>query len=88
MALVAEVPPAGRKERETLMMPKDLPSANDLHHWLALTAPALVEASAYDDRAEVAWLCKVNDPGMKLHSFADSGKDRFKNLDMMLPSFL
>ena len=53
-AFVAEIPPTGRKEKESLRMPKDLPTVNDSHHWLAMTAAALVEASAYDDRAEVA----------------------------------
>ena len=43
-----------RKEKEALKMPKELLTVNDLHHWLALTASALVEASAYDDRADVS----------------------------------
>ena len=65
-------------------MPKELPTVNDLHHWLALTASALVEASAYDDRADVAWVATVNDPKVTFEALADSEKDRFKNLDMML----
>ena len=58
-------------------MPKELPTVSSLHHWLALTAAALVEASAYDDRAEVAWFSKGNDPTMTFESLADSGEDRF-----------
>ena len=61
VALLAEPAVAVRKEKETLKMPKELPTVNDVHHWLALTASALAEASAYDDRAEVAWFSKVND---------------------------
>ena len=44
-----------------------------------------MDASAYDDRADVAGVSKVNDPSMTFDSFADSGKDLLKNLDMMLP---
>ena len=65
-------------------MPNELPTVSDLHHWLALTAVARVEASAYDDRAEVAWFSKVNDPSKSFEALADSEKDRFKNLDMRL----
>ena len=60
--LPSDIATAVGKEKEALKMPKELPTVNELHHWLALTASALVEASAYDDRAEVAWLAKVNDP--------------------------
>ena len=69
-------------------MPKELPSVSSLHQSLAFAAVALVEASAYDDRAEVAWFSKVNDPSMTFESLADSGEDRFKNLDMMLANLL
>ena len=58
--LIVETAPAGRREKETLRRPK----VNDLHRWLALTAAALVEASACDDRAEVAWFSTVNDPNV------------------------
>ena len=61
-SFVAEAAPTGRTEKGALSMPKELPTVSDLHHWLALAAAALVEASAYDDRAEVAWFSKVNDP--------------------------
>ena len=61
---------------------------NDLHHWLALTASALVEASTYDDRAEASWFAKVNDPKITFEALADSEKDRLKNLDMMLSNLL
>ena len=69
-------------------MPKGLPSVNDSHRWLAMTAAALVEASTYDGRADVAWFSKVNDPVVTFGSFADSGKDRFTSLDLMLSSVL
>ena len=69
-------------------MPKALPSVSNLHHWLALAAAALVEASAYADRADVAWFSKVNDPSMTFDSLADSEKDRVKNLDMTLANLL
>ena len=65
-----------------------LPSVSGRHHWLALAAAALVEASAYDDKAEVSWFSKVNDPNMSFESFADSGTARCKNLDMMLANLL
>ena len=67
-ALTAESAPTGREEKESLRAPKDRPIANDLHHWLAMTAAALVEASAYDDRAEIASLSKANDPNMTFES--------------------
>ena len=52
---------ASRAEGEGVAkLPKELPTVSDVHHWLALTAAALVEASAYDHRAEVAWFSKVN----------------------------
>jgi hypothetical protein len=44
-----------------------------------MTAAALVEVSAYGDRAEAAWFSEVNDPSMTFESIADSGKGRFKN---------
>ena len=69
-------------------MPKELPTVNDLHHWLALTAVALVAASVYDDRAEVAWFSKVNDPRITFEALADSERDRFKNLEVMLANLL
>ena len=53
-----------------------------------MTADALVEASAYGDRAEVAWFSKVNDPNMTFGSFAVSGADRIENLDMLLSNML
>ena len=69
-------------------MPKELPTVSDVHHWLALTAAALVEASAYDDRAEVAWFSKVDDPRIPFEALADSERDRFKNLEVMLANLL
>ena len=71
-ALLAEPAVAVRKEKETPAMPRGLPTVNDAHHWLALTASALVEASAYDDRAEVAWFSKVNSPNIPFEALADS----------------
>ena len=61
-------------------MPKELPTVHDVHQWLALTASALVEASAYDDRADVAWFSTMNDPNIAFEALADSEEDRFNNL--------
>ena len=72
-AFMAALPPTGRKEKELLRLPKDLPTVNDLHHWLAMIAAALVEASACGDRAEVAWLSKVHDPHMTFEAIAELG---------------
>ena len=47
-----------------------------------------MEASSYDDWAEVAWLTKVNDPTETVDSVADCGPARFRHVDMMLPSAL
>ena len=69
-------------------MPKELPTVNDVHHWLALTASALVEASTYDDRADVAWFAKVNYPKITFEALADSGSDILNNLDIMLSNLL
>ena len=52
---MAEAAPTGRAGTESLNLPNSCHTVNDVHHWLALTAAALVDASAYDDRAEVAW---------------------------------
>ena len=68
--------------------PKELPTVSDVHHWLASTAAALVEASAYNDRAEVAWFSKVNDPSTAFAALPDPERDRLKNLDMMLVNIL
>ena len=58
-------------------MPKDFSTVLDMHSWLARIAQALVEASSYDDRAEEAWLTKVNDPSETIDPIADSSPTRF-----------
>ena len=75
---------SSRKEKESLKILEELPTVLDLHHWLARAAQALVEATAYDDRADVAWFSKINDPKETFESFEDSGPERFQSLDRML----
>ena len=73
-----------RKEKETLHLPKDLPTVVGLNAWLAKVAQALAEASAYNDRKEVAWFLQVSEPDQTFETLADPGLDRFHNLDSML----
>ena len=74
----------GRKEKESLNIPKELPTVSTLNVWLAKVATALTEASVYYDKAEVAWLMKVTTPAATFDALADSGEPRFHGLDTML----
>ena len=65
-------------------MPPKLPNVVHLRMWLANVSAALVEASAYDDQAELSWLRAVNDGVSTYESLESSGGARFVNLDMML----
>ena len=56
--------------------------------WLANVSAALVEASAYDDQAEIIWFRAVNDGVSTFKSLESSGEARFVNLDMMLATAL
>jgi hypothetical protein len=73
-----------RKEKETLHLPKDLPTVVGLNAWLARVAQALAEASAYSDRKEVVWFLQVNEPDQTFDTLADPGPERFHSLDAML----
>ena len=77
-----------RKEKKELKMPLKIPNVVQLRMWLANVSVALVEASAYDDQAEIAWLRAVSDGSATLDDLEDSGDQRFNNLDMMLATAL
>ena len=66
-------------------MPPKLPNVVHLRMWLASVSAALVEASAYDDQAEIKWFRAVSDGVATFDDLEDSGEPRFNNLDMMLP---
>ena len=52
-----------------------------LAQWKVTVASALVQASAFGDRAEVAWFRECGDVGKDFEYFADSGHERFRGLD-------
>ena len=56
--------------------------------WLANVSAALVEASAYDDQAEITWFRSVSDGVATFDDLEDSGEPKFNNLDMMLATAL
>ena len=78
----------GRKEKETLNIPKELPNVSTLNVWLAKVATALTEASVYYDKAEVAWLMKATVSTATFEGLEDSGEHRFHGLDTMLATAL
>ena len=62
---VAEDPtsnPRARKEVGDVNKPPMLPTAPGLTDWMIKVATALVQAFAYGDQAEVAWLRECSDP--------------------------
>ena len=69
-------------------MPPTIPNVVHLRLWLANVSAALVEASAYDDQAEIAWLRAVSDGSATFDDLEDSGDQQFNNLDMMLATAL
>jgi hypothetical protein len=77
-----------RKEKKELKMPPKIPNVVHLRMWLANVSVALVEASAYDDQAEIAWFRAVSDGSATFDDLEDSGDQRFNNLDMMLATAL
>ena len=62
----------GRKEKESLSNPKELPTVSTLNVWLAKVATALTEASVYYDKAEVAWLMTATAPTATFENLEDS----------------
>ena len=69
-------------------MPPTIPNVVHLGMWLANVSAALVEASTYDDQAEIAWFRAVSDGSATSDDLEDSGDQRFNNLDMMLATAL
>ena len=69
-------------------MTKEVLAVDDVHRWFALTASVLVEASAYDDRAEVAWFSQLSGPNVTFEARVESEKDRRANLGTMHPNIL
>ena len=77
-----------RKEQKELTLPTKLPNVVHLRMWLANVSAAFVEASAYDDQAEVAWFRTVCDGKTTVEELEDCGEPRYSNLDMMLAAAL
>ena len=76
----------GRKEKESLKAPKELPTVSTLNVWLAKVATTLTDASVYYDKAEVAWLMKATAPTATFEDLEDPGEPRFQGLGAMLTS--
>ena len=69
----AAAEPAGertRKEATDMKIPNKLPTVNNLVAWNVTVAGALIAASAYGDRAEVAWLRECSDSTKGFEHFA------------------
>ena len=77
-----------RKEANEIEIPAKLPTVLDLADWKISIAEAPVQASAYSDSAEVAWLRECNDPTYTLEDFGDSGPERLRGLDSKLGTAL
>ena len=69
------------RESAKLEIPKQLPNVTNLGEWKISVSLALVQASGYGDRREVAWFQECNDGTRSFESFADSGGPRFAALD-------
>ena len=69
-------------------MPEALPTVGRLPTWMSEAAVALVAASAYNDRADIPRLTKVNDQRVSFESLADSEEVRFQSLDARLADSL
>ena len=69
------------RESAKLEFPKQLPNVTNLGEWKISVALALVQASGYGDRKEVAWFQECNDATRSFESFGDSGGPRFAALD-------
>ena len=68
----------GRKEKERLNIPNELPTVSTWNVWLVKVATALTEASVYYDKAEVTWLMKATAPTATFEHLEDSGEPRFQ----------
>ena len=73
-----------RKEAPYVKIPNQLPTVNSLAEWKVAVARSLLAASAYGDRAEVAWFRECSDPTKGFEHFSDSGAERFRGLDNKL----
>ena len=73
--IVNEVLSASRycKEAAQIQLPARLPTSGSVNEWRMHVAQALLQASAYSDRAEVAWFRECSETGRTLVSLQDSG---------------
>ena len=80
--IVNEVLSASRycKEAAQIQLPARLPTSGSVNEWRINVAQALLQASAYSDRAEVAWFRECSEAGRTLESFQDSGVRDFAGL--------
>ena len=72
-----------RREAEKITIPA-FPNLIQLPQWEIAVAQALVNASSRVDQREVQWFIVCKHPDSTLASLADSGKERFKGLDIKL----
>ena len=83
--VVAE--PAGeriRKEATDVKVPSKLPTVKSLAAWKVTVASSLIAASAYGDRAEVAWFRECCDSTKGFEHFSNSGAEMFRGFDNKL----
>ena len=65
------------------MIPK-FPSISQVSGWKHRVARNLCAATGETDFKEIQWILEVQKPGVTLESLADSGKKRFRQLDIRL----
>ena len=65
-------------------MPTRLPTSGNVIEWRINVSQVLLQASAYSDRAEVAWFRECSEAGRTLESFQDSGCERLCGIDSKL----
>ena len=73
-----------RKEAAEIKLPSKLPTVPNLAEWKVTFAHALVQASAFGDRAEISWFKECSDASKDFEYFGHSGPERFSGLDNKL----
>ena len=67
-----------RKEATDVQVPSKLPTVNSLAAWKVTVASSLIAASAYGDRAEVAWFRECSDSTKGFEHFSNSVAEMFR----------
>ena len=80
-------PPADKDRKWKRPSPVNVPAfptVAQMSQWQRTVARALVAASVYDDKAEVAWFKRASETGVTFEDLADVGEERFMALDQLL----